>query len=190
MLKQVIMASIALAGFIALSQCKKDNDQLDGTYVSEKSENLGNGTFGYREFVFNDDQWELKFTLYFDSLRTKPVFRFRAKGPYSVQGASSKVTGADNALFTFDKKYVTLLSSDAAVATGFGFTACNLQVNTEKDITDSGCSFLVSKSACGQEYDLLKKDGDKLFLGARPATGDMCAEDRRPTALGAALVKR
>jgi len=128
--------------------------------------------------------------LFLDSAQTMPVFAFRAVGKYEVQGTSTVVAGADNAYFGFDEKYVTLLTDNQEVIQNFGFADCGLEKDVEKDITETGCSFLVSKQVCGQEYDLLKLDNEQLYFGMRPAEGDMCTEENRPTALFYPLKKK
>ena len=161
-----------------------------GEWESVTSENLGNGSFAKRYFNLKEEDWEITFTLFLDSAQTIPVFAFRAVGKYEVQGASTIVDGADNAYFGFDSKYLTLLTDNEDVIQGFGFTNCGLEKGVEKDITHDGCSFLVSKQACGQEYDLLKLDNEQLFFGMRPSEGDMCTEENRPTALFYPLKKK
>lgn len=163
---------------------------LNGNWASEKPEDAGNKTFSTREFSFDGDRWDVKFTLFLDEAKTMPVFLFKGVGSYSVAAKSRKVKGAREAIFRFDKKFVTLLTDNADLVNNFGFAGCNLKKGNEQDITETGCSFLVSKTACGQEYDLVKMAGRKLFLGARPADGNMCSVDKRPIALGHALVKK
>jgi hypothetical protein len=46
------------------------------------------------------------------------------------------------------------------------------------------------KSECDREYDRVALVGERLFLGARPADGFMCAPDRRPAAVGEAALVR
>jgi hypothetical protein len=36
---------------------------------------------------------------------------------------------------------------------------------------------------CPADFDVVKRDGDDLFFGARPADNDMCTAAKRPTAL-------
>jgi hypothetical protein len=164
------------------------NQLPNGNFKSEKVEDLGNKTFGFRDFMFSNDKWELKFTLFLDEAMTIPVFTFKAIGNYKLDGESDKVKGASNAIFYFDKKFVTLKTDNADIIKGFGFTSCNLTKGKETDITDNGCSFFTSKAVCGQEFDLLQLKDGKLFLGTRPADGNMCTVDKRPTALGNPLV--
>lgn len=82
---------------------------------------------------------------------------------------------------------MTLLTDNAEIIKNFGLTSCNLQKGIEKNITETGCSFLPSKTAYGQEYDLVKLVGQKLYLGAR--SNDMSSIEKRPIALGAPLLK-
>ncbi|WP_027001762.1 hypothetical protein [Hugenholtzia roseola] len=169
---------------LTAASCKKEENATSNPYIgkweSAASENLGNGTYGVRVFNFTEDSWEIKFTLYLDSLRSMPVFTFRGVGAYTIEGDSENLSNTKNAIFYFDKKYVTLLTQDEAVINNFGFNSCNLTFSIEKDISTTGCSFLESKSACSQEYDILKLENNFLYLGARPSTGNMCAPERRP----------
>jgi hypothetical protein len=61
-----------------------------------------------------------------------------------------------------------------------------------EDVSSTGCLWVVPVSACPQEFDLVKVDDERLFLGERPAAGrDLCREDRRPRALSSLpLVRR
>jgi hypothetical protein len=161
---------------------------LKGNFKSEKVEDLGNKTFGFRDFTFSKNKWELNFTLFLDEAMSIPVFTFKAIGSYKADGKSDKVNGASNAIFYFDKKFVTLKTDNADVIKGFGFANCNLTKDKETEITDSGCSFLVSKSVCGQEFDLIQLIDNKLYLGTRPADGNMCTIEKRPTSLGSPLI--
>ncbi len=184
---------LILIGCQSKSSAKESNESPTNPYVGEwesrKAENLGNGTYGTRYFELGQYDWEIKFTLYVDSTLSMPVFQFRGVGKYQVQGKSTVVQDAENALFGFDQKFVTLLTDNQDLIKNFGFTACNLEMNIEKDITADGCSFLVSKNVCAQEYDLLKLANGMLYFGMRPAEGDMCTEANRPTALFYPLAK-
>lgn len=194
MVKKIMVAGVMLLvlslGIQSISLSQEMTPSIVGQWQSEAIEDLGNGAFGWREFTISEKEWEIVFTLYFDKEKTMPVFTFRAVGPYEIQGKSGNVEGAYNAIFRFAKKYVTLKTDNQEVIANFGFSACNLEKDQEKDISEAGCSFLVSVDTCAQEYDLVKIDGDTLSLGARPADGNMCTEDRRPTALGYPLVKQ
>jgi hypothetical protein len=46
-------------------------------------------------------------------------------------------------------------------------------------------------SECDGEYDLVTLRGDRLYLGARPADGNLCSEGKRPLELAEnALVRK
>jgi hypothetical protein len=173
---------------VTVSASAQTPKELDGNWTSVKAENLGNA-YGYREFNFKKDSWELKFTMFGDEAMKMPLFTFRATGKYEVGKKESAVKGTMPAVFYFDKKFVTLRSDNPDVVKNMGFSACDLKLNEEKEITANGCSFLVSKQVCGQEFDLISIKVGQLFLGSRPADGSMCTEDKRPTALGEPLKK-
>jgi hypothetical protein len=160
-----------------------------GRWKSEAAEDLGNGSFATRDFTFTGKKWQLTFTIFADKDLTSPLVAMDFEGPWRPSKASEKVPGATEAIFEFTSKKVTLKAADVAVAKNFGMDGCGLSPNTPKDVSKTGCSFVGSVAAYGKEFDLLKVDGTSLWLGARPADGNMGSEDKRPTALGAKLVK-
>ncbi|GAA0873271.1 hypothetical protein GCM10009117_24180 [Gangjinia marincola] len=169
---------------------KKVLENLSGTYVDPQGVDWGQGTFGKREFTFDDGKWSLTFTLAFDPQMKNPIFNFRTVGTYTVLDKSKFVEGAYNALFIEDKKFVTLKTDIPDVTQGFGFSNCDLTKDVEKDISKSGCSLWKSVAECSEDHDLLKLDDEgKLYFGVRPPDNDMCTADKRPTALTSAVVK-
>jgi hypothetical protein len=158
-----------------------------GRWKSEAAEDLGNGSFGTRDFTFTATKWQLTFTIYADKELKTPLVAMDFEGPWAPGKASEKVSGATEATFDFTGKKVTLKAKD--VAKNFGMDGCGLEVGKAKDVSKSGCSFVASVEKYGREFDLFKVDGAAMWLGARPADGNMGAEDKRPTALGAKLVK-
>lgn len=183
-------AFLVMAVAFSINASAQKTPELKGNYKSEKAEDLGNTNYGIREFTFSKDKWSINFTMFMDEAMTMPIFTFKAIGTYKIEGESEKVKGASNVIFYFDQKFVTLKTDNADVIKGFGFTSCNLTKGKETDITDSGCSFLVSKAVCGQEFDLVQLKDGKLYVGARPADGNMCTIDKRPTALALPLIKK
>jgi hypothetical protein len=185
------LAIVAIATLGAPAQAKSTPAKgANGNWVSAKADDAGNNTFSFREFSFDGDNWNVKYTLYLDQAKTQPVFIFRGIGTYSVTGKSKKVKGAGEALFLFDKKTLTLLTDNADLINNLGFANCNLQKGVERDISETGCSFVAPLAVCNREYDLVKVAGKKLFLGARPADNNMCTLDKRPVALGDTLIRK
>ena len=160
--------------------------QVSGNWKSAGPEDLGNGSFATREFTLTDKTWALVFTIHGDKELMKPLVAMNFSGPWKVTGASKQVAGANEATFEFEKKSITL---KAPVAKGFGMDGCGLEVGKPKDVSKSGCSFVAAVDKYGREFDLIKREGEKVFFGARPADGNMGSEDKRPTALGAPLIK-
>lgn len=159
-----------MVSLLLLAACNNNRKKNPtGTWRSEKIEPLGNHTFGKRVFHIADTTWQVQFTLYLDSEATKPVFTFRGMGTYTLGRPSVTVQGATEAVFYFAHKYLTLHTSDTALLKSFGFTSCNLTPEEEKDITETGCSFLESKSACSQEYDLVRIKNEKLYFRRKTA---------------------
>jgi Adenomatosis polyposis coli down-regulated 1 len=165
-------------------------EQLAGIWKSPAAEHAGNGNYSTREFTFTEKSWKVEAVFYGDQELRVRLFSFTAEGPYRLGDVSSVVAGATNAVFSFSKKSLTLLSSDPAVTSHFNLGNCNLVVGVSKDISHTGCSFFTSISECAQEYDLVQIDDHTLRLGKRPADRNMCIEEKRPKALGLPVKKK
>jgi hypothetical protein len=123
-----------------------------------------------------------------DKLAQKPIFTFRGIGGYAYQNQSDTLKNGANYIFYFDKKFMTLKTTDTLVAKNFGLAT--LVFNKETDVTKDGISFIESKSACDKEYDIVTIKNDTLFLGTRPEQGkNICEEIDRPKSYGMPLIK-
>lgn len=166
-----------------------DRKRLSGTWKSPSPEAVGNLGFRTREFKFSQNRWRIEAVFYADARMTEPLFSFVGEGAYEIEKTSPTVADAENAVFYFESKKLELLTENAAAVKSFGFAACGLVKGVTKDISDTGCGNFTSIAVCGQEYDLVKTAGDRLWLGARPADGDMCSPEKRPQSLGAPVLK-
>jgi hypothetical protein len=162
---------------------------LQGTYESAGAESWYGG-YGTREFVFANGTWSLTFVHALDPDMTMRTFQFRTGGSYTVGASSDTVPGAFRTQFNEDWKHLTLLTPDPELAKAFGMGDCNLTVNLEADISDTGCAAWRPVAVCGQDHDLFALDEAGLRFGVRPQDNDMCTEDKTPTALLPAVVKR
>lgn len=95
--------------------------------------------------------------------------------------------------FWFENRTFTARADAIAVAlSAAGCGDGSWLVGEPQSVIERGCrAFRVfPKSECDREYGRVALVGERLFLGARPADGFMCAPDRRPGAVGdAALVR-
>lgn len=162
---------------------KKQLQNLHGTYTSLQAEDWGQGTYGFREFSFDQGKWSLRFTLALDPQMQAKVFEFRTYGTYKVLGKSTKAA-AWEAVFYEDEKFVTLLTDNEDLIRAFGFAACGLQPFAEANISVTGCALWPSVADCREDHDLLALDAEGLlYFGLRPADNNMCTPDRRPESL-------
>lgn len=180
MLKRMTMG---LTMLVSISACAMDTG---GHWKSAGAEDMGNGSFATREFVLTDSTWNLVFTIYGDKELKAPLMAITFEGTWKQTGQSKTVKGANEATFEFNKKSIEL---KADVAKNFGMDGCGLAVGTKKDVSKDGCGFVASVTKYPREFDLVSRKGEQLFLGARPADGDMSTAAKRPTALGAPLIK-
>jgi hypothetical protein len=164
-------------------------ETLSGTYADAKPYQYGKA-WGQRVFTFDKGKWTLVFTLSLDPGLRMQVFQFRTFGTYQVQDKSVRVPDTYNALFSEEKKFLTLKTNDENLIRAFGFSSCNLTKDKEQDISEAGCSGWKPVSVCSGDYDLLSLDKDgKLYFGNRPQDNDMCSPDKRPSSLTPPVTK-
>jgi hypothetical protein len=162
--------------------------KINGKWTSIAVENLGN-SWGTRDFTFDGNNWKLTFIMYGDSNKQYPLFAFDAEGTYTIGKKSETMSNANETEFVFTKKYLTAVTDDPSILKQLGFTSCNLKKGVKTDISESGCSFFASVKNYSLEYDLTYLQGNKLYLGARPADNNLGKPNLRPTKLGYALIK-
>lgn len=177
----LLMISITLNGFKSLNVKPVD---IRGKWISVSPEKTATGSYGTREFFIGKSAWQIRYTLYSDSALRNPIFIFRGVGKYELTDVSKIVPGAREAVFRFNKKYITTKTNDNGLIQKYGLGSCNLNYNKETDITETGCAYLASKAVCGQEYDLVSLKNNMLYLGERPVTGGLCSAGKRPKQLG------
>ncbi len=185
----------AISMMSILFSCSK-NDKIEpiadfkskviGTWQSVASEKNAT-SWGFRKLTINQDTWKIEVTSYGDSLQTFPLFRLEYEGPYIFTEQSTVLPGSYNGTFSYTKKYLTLLGTDASIVTALGFTPCNLTVNVKTDVSESGCSFVESIEDCPADYDLISLENGFLIPGKR--TPDMCEATGRPTERGFRMKK-
>jgi hypothetical protein len=170
--------------------------RLAGTWENERCVTVvreGRTSSSKSRFTFRVGEWTLEFTQYADGECRTPALRAFFEGPYQIERPSTGVPGAHDVTFGFARKRVALYQQGLLVQANDG--ACGPRRWTygeSQDVSDRACFGVVPISACAEEYDLVKVEGDRLFLGERPAPGrDLCAPERRaPTLRSVALVRR
>jgi uncharacterized protein YceK len=169
--------------------------ELKGTWTSAVCESMpnadGSKTYFKRIFDMTETNWALKFETFGDEGCTARLFTARFEGPYTLLKDSDKVAGATEGNFVFAKHYMTAHAQ--GVADWFQSAKCGAaqwKVGEEQETSTTGCVFLRPVSACGTDHDIVKVEGNQLFFGQRPADGDMCSPDKRPTALTPVAVVR
>jgi Adenomatosis polyposis coli down-regulated 1 len=132
-------------------------------------------------FVFLDRDWALEFMQYADDQCARPTMKAFFTGRYEITQPSSVVAAANDATFGFSYKAVTLY--DEALLADANRGICGQRVwerGKPQDVSATGCLWVTPVSACSEEFDLVKVEGNRLFLGERPQPGqDLCSEDRR-----------
>jgi Adenomatosis polyposis coli down-regulated 1 len=186
----VFVAGLVLSGVNSQnpSQSSITGISIAGIWESERcdvQERNGRQTSSRSVFVFLDGEWALEFTQYSDAACTTPSLRAFFHGRYRIAEPSSAVAGAYHATFGFSVKRLTLYDDGLLAQANRG--TCGTRTWTrgrEEDVSSTGCLWVVPVSACREEFDLVKLEGERLLLGERPAAGtDLCHADRRARAL-------
>jgi hypothetical protein len=179
---------LSSANFQNTSQSSIAAISIAGIWESERcdvQERNGRKTGSRSVFVFLDGEWALEFTQYSDAVCTTPSLRAFFHGRYRITEPSSALAGAYHATFGFSVKRLTLYDDRLLAQANRG--ACGTRTWTrgrEEDVSSTGCLWVVPISACREEFDLVKLEGERLLLGERPAAGtDLCRADRRAGAL-------
>lgn len=161
---------------------------LEGRFVSPSAEPLQNpdGSMAYliRDFTFSGSNWKLLLTAYGDPAQSVKLFEATVEGKYSLGKESIAATEAVEADFSFEKVTMTpfiepLVAMFNESKSGHG----NWKIGDSQDVSQTGCMFFRPVGEYGMEYDLVKLDGSKLYLGERPADNNMGSVELRPKSL-------
>lgn len=149
-----------------------------------------------RDFHTDATRSTARLLFYADPEGKVSTLTLHLEGPYEILGPSSLVSGAWEADFHFDRAKVTahndffvdLLNSAPPGKNG----TQKWVAGVEQDVTATrGCVSLgLDIDAKNTEYDLVKREGERLSYGARPDDGGLLdTRARRPKALQAPLVR-
>jgi hypothetical protein len=152
--------------------------ESEGCVVQERG---GVRTSSKSTFIFLDRDWALEFVQFSDDQCSRPTLKAFFSGPYQITQPSPVLAGANDATFGFSYKAVTLYDESLLAQANKG--VCGRRVwerGQPQDVSETGCLWVTPTSACPREFDLVKVEGNRLFLGERPQPGqDLCREDRR-----------
>jgi hypothetical protein len=177
---RVVRGGVDVRGFWEIEDCVVQ--ERDGTRTSSKS-----------AFVLLGREWAIEFVQFVDDQCARPAMKAFFAGQYEITQPSSVVPGASDATFGFSYKALTLYDDSLlAKANRGGCGPRAWERGKPQDVSTTGCLWVTPVSACPQEFDLVKVDGNRLFLGERPQPGqNLCSEARRARTLrSVALVRR
>ncbi|APR80117.1 Hypothetical protein A7982_05464 [Minicystis rosea] len=154
----------------------------------------GNGQHAQLTFHIEAARWAVEYVVHGDATCTAPLGDLHIAGPYEIVGASTKVAGASEGIFSFDERTITPKAQGFAdyLGTLEGCGTGAWKVDTAVDILEGGCAPLGSypNATCHADYDVVKVSEAGIQFGQRPADNNMCTADKRPTALSADVLHR
>lgn len=156
----------------------------------------GNGQHAQLTFHIEASRWAVDYVVYGDGAcsAAAALGDVHIAGPYQIVGPSSMVTGASEAVFSFDTRTITPKAQGFAdyLDTLSGCGEGGFQVGMAADVYAAGCPSLGSYPAamCPADYDVVKVDATSLQFGQRPTDNNMCTADKRPSALSQDVLHR
>jgi hypothetical protein len=161
----------------------RDGVEVIGVWESEScvvQERDGTRTSSKSTFVFLGREWGLEFVQFGDDQCARPTMKAFFTGQYEITQPSPVVAAANDATFGFSYKAVTIYDESLLAQANSSCGGRAWKRGEPQDVTKTGCLWVTPVSACPQEFDLVKRDGNRLFLGERPAPGEnICSEERR-----------
>lgn len=190
---------LSLSAASLLAGCGDSAPDITGHWVSEGIETRSGANnsklYLLRDFQTAETHSAARFDFFADAAGAQPTVSVWLDGPYTLGKAWDAVEGAYTGEFTFSTLKVTprsagmvdyLNSSAAGTCGSKPFT-----LGVEQDVSDTGCLTLgLDLKNKATEYDIVKREGDKLYYGARPTDGSgLDTPEKRPTALQVPLVR-
>jgi hypothetical protein len=189
-----IILVFALIVPLILSGCGKTaeiNRLLVGRWVSPEREYTTNpdGSVYYivRDLTFSTDAFRLVTTVYGDPVSDIKFYTATVDGNYELVGASKTIQGAVDIDFTFSQ--ITMTPNSLAFVDIFMRSGCGngmWGIDSPQDVSKTGCLSFRSTDTYPKEYDIVKIEGNSLYLGVRPKDGDIGAPEKRPNELSVA----
>ena len=141
-----------------------------------------------RTLSISGRHWSMAFTA--DGKR--PLYSGRNVGDVSI-GEYRALDQTYEAFFAFDRRRLTPQTPEIAEAlTAAGCGSGGWAAGVEQDVTETRCPpfRVLAQASCAGEYGLVRLTKQGLWLGARPADGDLCAPERRPEHTGPQGLRR
>lgn len=172
-------------GLLVLAGCGGSVD-VTGHYVSLSCDTLpdssGSTFYLKRDLLLRSDgSWRLQATVFGDGACMFSAFDMSQEGSYSVGADAS--AGASELDLHLQKEVFT--ARTPPMADLFTMKKCGSgawKTDQPQEVGQTGCLSIAKKiSQCPTLYDVVKLDGNKLYLGERM---DVCTAKDRPMALG------
>jgi hypothetical protein len=166
------------------------SSSLVGHWASDTCEatpSAGGAThYVQRDYTFSKATLNFSFTLFAEPTCSTKLLRVDLGGDYGIGAPSPAVAQAHEVDFHVTTRALTAFVQN--LADGFTSAHCGAStwtVGGTQDITASGCAMIGygQLSECPTQFDILKLDGTRIFLGVRQNDVDACKAADRPSAL-------
>jgi hypothetical protein len=143
-----------------------------------------------RIFLLGEIEYTIQYKYFADAQCQLPLYHMIFKGTSNTTGKSKTLADTLEVIVKLDRVLFTLDSPRGALAA----KACadgKFEVGVQRDVSDSACLHIKSKSSCGVDYEIVKIKDGIATPGFR--TSNMCTPEGRPTklqAIGAKFVQQ
>lgn len=162
---------------------ERDLPDVRGAWASASCETFRNADGASnlkRTLRVDEESWRMKIVFYADEDCAKELFGLEVEGPYDLGPKSMEIRDATTA--RFDLRTITLFAMSPESAATFEKAGCGSgrwTVGEGQAVSERGCLGLVpTVGACPVEYDIVKIEDGRLYLGDR--SQGLCVPDRYP----------
>lgn len=175
-----------LAGSVQADDASVFLNSATGSWESATCEQFpqpdGSTLYMQRNVEIETERWALEVTTFADPDCSFALLDIGVAGDLLIEGASEVVEGAWDISFGHDDLWMAPRNEQSAgMLSGAQCGAAAWSIDERQDVSDNGCLFLPSVTACPAEYDLLALTGDELRFGLRMA--NLCDPANRPAQL-------
>lgn len=162
--------------------------QLSGNWINPLTQGFRDKHYYKNELRFSGSRFEWIQRFYGDSEQKNTLFVVRSEGGYTLEDNPQR-SGEFFINFQVRNRHITWLAKNLRLQREFNFQSCGLRYKKEVTVSDEGCGFVADVGNCSIQYDILKKEGNQIYLGFLSPEAKNCEAAMRPSVFGEPLKK-
>lgn len=181
-----ITTAIMLIVGISVWQNTRHRPDIRGTWTSsclETASSSGQKASKQKTYRLTRGEWSLEETFYSDQTCQMPAYTRLTRGTYELGDAAKEPIGAVHTEFGIAS--IALKPHSPETMQVFEQLKCgenDWQLDLEQEVGRRGCGSIAnSVASCPIKFDIVKRNGDRLFFGSR--SGSLCERYEWPNEL-------